>query len=193
MASFLLHFMSIYCTQPSLLRLNTGALLFNFTLGLKGIKINISLLTASLPLHSSLPPPHPLSQPHSAYSIDGRSIIDDDSLFLPISLVYRHISKYFQGSDKWRRRHSWHTLISYLSSCWKCKNFFLLRPFPFFSYLKKMDAHNFVYSFLSFHLAHVFLVSRCLYCNGRLLQHPEQMLLLILTTCQGNILNIRTD
>lgn len=133
MASLLLHFMSIYCTQPSLLRLNTGALLFNFTLGLKGIKINISLLTASLPLHPS--PPPPFSQPHSAYSIDGRSIIHDDSFFLPISLVYRHISKYFQGSDKWRERHSWHTLISYLSSFWKCKNFFYY--IPFFQYLKK--------------------------------------------------------
>lgn len=133
MARILVHFMSISRTQPSLLWLNTGALLFNFTPGLKGIKINISLHTVSLPPH-----PPPFSQPHSAYSIDGRSIIDDDSLFLPISLVYRHISKYFQGSDKWRRRHSWHTLI-FVLFLRVPKLFYHVPPFQCW---KKKDAHN---------------------------------------------------
>lgn len=95
-ARFLLHFMSISSTQPSLLRLNTGALLFNFTLGLKGIKINIRLHTAQT--NPTTPTPTPaFSQPHSAYSADGRSIIDDDSLFLPIS---PHVPAHFQALSR---------------------------------------------------------------------------------------------
>lgn len=106
---------------------------------------------------SSLHPPPPFSQPHSAYSIDGRSIIDDDSLFLPISLVYRHISKYFQGSDKRRRRHSRHPFMSYSSTFWENKNFFY--DVPSFHWLEKKNRIHttIVYWFLSSGLSHVFI------------------------------------
>lgn len=134
----------------------------------------LKLISASS-LHP--PPPPPFSQPHSAYSIDGRSIIDDDSVFLLISLVYWHISKHFQGSDKWRRRHSRHTLMSYLSTLLRVQKLFIM-SFP----LGKKDTHNTLFIPFSILIFHVFswsIVSRCLYYNGRLRRHSEQMFLLI--------------